>query len=261
VPPEVLVVAESGIRSHADVVRLGAHADAFLVGSSLMAAPHIGSAARGLVHGHVKICGLTNIEDAELAAAAGASHAGVIFVEGSARYLDPDGAEPLFAAARIAGLKLVGVFRDQPGSRVADLAARFSLDAIQLHGREDDHYVRFLRGAQIGASEIWDVCQVGAELTPRRAGCDRLLFDTLFNGQSGGTGRAFDWSRIGGSEGLAQAFLAGGIGPDNVKSAKAVGAYGLDIGSRVESAPGRKDRAKVNSLFVQLRPAARGDRP
>ena len=85
VPPDVLLISESGIATHADVERLSPIADAFLVGSALMAAPDVVDAARALVHGRVKVCGLTRVADVERAAQAGATHAGFIFVPGTPR--------------------------------------------------------------------------------------------------------------------------------------------------------------------------------
>ena len=85
VPANVLAISESGISNHADVERLAPLVDAFLVGSSLMATPGIAAAARALVHGPVKICGLTRPQDVALAAAAGASYAGFILVPGTPR--------------------------------------------------------------------------------------------------------------------------------------------------------------------------------
>ena len=99
VPAGVLVISESGIKGRADVERLASHADAFMVGSSLMAAADVHEAARTLVFGRVKICGLTRAEDLEAAAAAGATHAGLIMVPGTPRCLDQDAAADLAAAA------------------------------------------------------------------------------------------------------------------------------------------------------------------
>jgi indole-3-glycerol phosphate synthase/phosphoribosylanthranilate isomerase len=94
---------------------------------------------------------------------------------------------------------------------------------------------------------------VNGSAPPVRRGADRSLFDSA----SGGSGEAFDWALVAGREDLPKAFLAGGIGPANARSAAAVGAYGLDVGSRVECAPGLKDPDKVAALFSALRPISR----
>jgi indole-3-glycerol phosphate synthase/phosphoribosylanthranilate isomerase len=81
----------------------------------------------------------------------------------------------------------------------------------------------------------------------------------LFDSKHGGSGVPFDWSVISARDDLDKGFLAGGIGPANAIAAARVGAYGLDVGSAVEAAPGEKDPVKVKALFDALRPACRGD--
>ena len=249
VPEDVLVISESGISSRADVGRLSPMVDAFLVGSALMAAPDVVDAARTLVHGRVKLCGLTRAEDVELAAREGATHAGMIFVPGTPRAVSREQARGLADAARAHDLKTVGVFRDSPIEAVVATAAALTLDVVQLHGTED---VAAIRVALPSGAEIWAACPDGA---PARAGADRSLFDR----GSGGTGKTFDWSQIEGRADLASGFLAGGIGPDNARAASRVGAYGLDVGSSVEARPGEKNPAQVQALFAALRPRSRGD--
>ena len=249
VPSDVLVISESGISSRGDVVRLARHADAFLVGSALMAANDVVDAARALVHGRVKVCGLTRSADVELAARAGATHAGMIFVAGTPRAVTIDQARGLAETAKAHGLQTVGVFRDEPVEELALSARELALDVVQLHGSEDPALVRAKLPEGV---EIWAVCPDGA---PQRLGADRTLFDSA----SGGSGMAFDWLRIAERDDLATGFLAGGIGPANAHAASRVGAYGLDVGSAVEAAPGEKDPGKVTALFDALRPRARGD--
>ena len=263
VPRGVLVISESGVATHADVERLAAHADAFLVGSALMAAPNIAEAARTLVHGRVKLCGLTRIEDVALAASMGASHAGLILAEGSPRTLTVAEARVLSFAAREFGMKSVGVFRDSPSDDVVRAAAALHLDAVQLHGGEDPAELR----ARLPRSvELWAVCGVevqragNARADGPRAGADRSLFDTSRDGRSGGTGETFDWALLSGRSDLASGFVAGGIGPANAAAASRLGAYGIDVSSSVEVRPGEKDRAKVAALFAALRPGSRSDR-
>ena len=250
VPVDVLVISDSGISSRADVARLAPITDAFLVGSALMAAPDVVDAARSLVHGRVKLCGLTRSADVELAAKAGATHAGFIFVPGTPRAVTVDQARPLASTARRNGIRTVGVFRDAPLHAVATTAAALGLDVVQLHGSEDPAEMRKGLGKDV---EVWGVCADGA---PARPGADRSLFDT----GRGGTGQPFDWSRLARRDDLATGFLAGGIGPANARNAARVGAYGLDVGSAVEARPGEKDSIKVTALFKALRPACRGDR-
>lgn len=240
VPDNVTLVSESGVATRADVERLGRHADAFLVGSSLMAADDVGEAARALVFGRVKVCGLTREEDIAVAAAAGATHGGTILVEGTPRFVETARAGELAKAMRDAGLKPVGVFRDERSGQVAQVAEALGLAAVQLHGSETAADVAALRTNFAG--EIWTA---GFE----ERGGDRLLFDS----PGGGTGATCDWDAVAAHPAKASAFLAGGIGPDNARAAQRTGVYGLDASSRLEAAPGIKDHDKIRALFDALR--------
>jgi indole-3-glycerol phosphate synthase/phosphoribosylanthranilate isomerase len=255
VPADRLVISESGIETRSDVERLAPHADAFLVGSSLMRAQNPALAARALAFGRVKVCGLTDPEDAALAAANGASFAGLIMVPNTPRALCRAQAEAVAAAA---GIPAVGVFRNEKPMVVADTARALGLAAVQLHGEEDAAYIRALRALLPETTEVWGVAAVGRDLPEPRLGADRTLFDTKAGGRSGGTGIAFDWNRIGGRGDLAQGIVAGGLKPDNAAEAAKLGAYALDVSSGVESAPGRKDPDKMQAFFEALRVPVRG---
>jgi indole-3-glycerol phosphate synthase/phosphoribosylanthranilate isomerase len=106
-------------------------------------------------------------------------------------------------------------------------------------------------------TEIWATGAVGRELPEPRLGADRTLFDTAVGGRTGGTGTAFDWSRLRGRPDLGRSLLAGGLGAANARAASRVGAWALDVCSGVEAEPGRKDEAKLAAFFAALRPDAR----
>lgn len=252
--PGRLLVSESGIGSRADVDRLAPLVDGFLVGSSLMRARDPAQAARSLIFGRVKLCGLNREVDIE--AGAPAAFAGFVFVPGTPRHVTAEQAAPLAGRARRAGMLPVGVFRDAPITVAADLAALLNLHAVQLHGREDEDYIGDLRRQLPARCEIWTAVSVGRDPLHRRGG-HRLLFD---NGD-GGSGRRFDWRLLGGHPRLDQAIVAGGIGPANVREAAALGAYAVDAGSALDCAPGIKSEAKIAALFDALRPGARTELP
>lgn len=259
VPSDRLVVAESGIADRSDVERLAPHADAFLVGSSLMRAADPRAAARALAFGRVKVCGLTDPHDLETSAEAGAAYAGVIMVPHTPRAVTLGKAETLARAAAEQDLPLVGVFRDEAMPKVAAAARALGLHAVQLHGQESDDYIGALRKQLPDTCEIWAAGAVGRGVPPARPGADRMLFDTAVNGRSGGTGRAFDWSCLQGRGDLGHALLAGGLNPANAKRAAKIGAFALDVGSGVEMAPGRKDAGKLHAFFAALRAPKRGE--
>ncbi|TFI57455.1 bifunctional indole-3-glycerol-phosphate synthase TrpC/phosphoribosylanthranilate isomerase TrpF [Sphingomonas parva] len=256
VPSDRILVAESGIESRADVERLAAHADAFLVGSSLMGAPDPALAARALTFGRVKVCGLTDPHDAATAALNGASFAGLIMVPHTPRAVSVGQAHEIAAAA---GIPAVGVFRNEKVAQVAHAALALGLHAVQLHGEEDAGYIRALRAHLPAEVEIWAAAAVGADVPDPRLGADRTLFDTARSGGSGGTGVAFDWERLAGRADLPRAILAGGLEPANARAASQVGAYALDVSSGVEMAPGRKDAGRLQAFFEALRLPVRKD--
>ena len=248
--PDRLLVSESGFCTRADVERIAPLVDGFLIGSSLMRSADPSQAARVLLFGRTKLCGLSC--GADVRAARPAAHAGFVFVPGSPRHVTANGAAPLVGSARRSGMLPVGVFRDAPLRSVADIATLLDLHAVQLHGREDEAYVRELRGELPPACEIWTALSVGREPLLGRGG-DRLVFD---NGD-GGTGRTFDWSLIDDHPELSRSIVAGGLGVNNVAAARNLGAYGIDIGSSVDVIPGRKSAQKIEELFDLLRPASR----
>jgi len=247
--PDRILVSESGIATRSDVERLAPLVDGFLVGSSLMRAAEPAQAARELIFGRVKLCGLNR--GADLSAARPAAFAGFVFVPGSPRHVTAREAAPLAGIARKSGMRPVGIFRDAPIRTVSDIAALMNLHAIQLHGREDAEYVHALR-RELPDCEIWTALSVGREPLVSRGG-DRLVFDNA----EGGSGQMFDWSRIRNHPDLPRALVAGGIGPDNVRAARSLGAYAVDVGSAVDLRPGFKSREKIATLFDALRPGTR----
>ena len=247
--PDRLLISESGIASRADVERLSSTVDAFLVGSSLMRASEPAQAARELIFGRTKLCGLNSGEP--LCAARPAAFAGFVFVPGSPRHVTAAEAAPLAGIVRKSGMLPVGVFRDAPQQTVVDIATLLNLHAVQLHGREDVEYVRSLR-RELPQCEIWTALSVGREPLASRGG-NRLVFDNA----DGGSGRCFDWSLVERHPDLPRAIVAGGIGPHNARSARVLGAYAIDIGSAVDLYPGRKSPEKIAALFDALRPGSR----
>jgi indole-3-glycerol phosphate synthase/phosphoribosylanthranilate isomerase len=248
--PDRILVSESGIASRADVDRLAPHVDAFLVGSSLMRAAEPAQAARELIFGRTKLCGLNHRGD--LSAARPAAFAGFVFVPGSPRHVTADEAAPLAGQARRAGMRTVGVFRDAPLGTLGDIATLLNLNTVQLHGHEGADYVRALRRVLPVDCEIWIALGVGRDPLTGRGG-DRLLFD---NG-NGGSGRPFDWRLVETHPQLSDAVLAGGIGAHNVRAARQLGAYAIDVGSALDANPGRKSPDKIAALFEALRPDCR----
>lgn len=248
--PDRVLVSESGISSSADVERLSPLVDGFLIGSSLMRSPEPAQAARDLIFSRTKLCGLNC--GADVRAARPAAYAGFVFVPGSPRHVTADEAAPLVGVAQRSGMHPVGIFRDAPLRTVEDIATLLNLRAVQLHGHESVEYVRSLRRDLPASCEIWTALSVGREPLTDRGG-DRLMFDN----ESGGSGRSFDWALVQTHPELPRAIVAGGIGAHNARSAKRLGAYAIDVGSSLDVKPGRKSLDKIAALFEVLRPASR----
>ena len=245
-----LLVSESGIAGRGDVDRLASHVDGFLVGSALMRSLDPPQAARELVFGRVKLCGLNQPQD--VAAGSAACFAGFVFVPDSPRFLTSAAAAPLVDQARALGMAPVGVFRDSPPASVAATAARLNLPAVQLHGRENEDDIAALRAALRPDTEIWKAASVGRDsLDPR--GADRIVFDH----GDGGSGQAFDWRLVAGRADLGRHLIAGGIGSHNARDASALGAFAVDVGSSLDALPGRKSAERIRDFFEALRPASR----
>ena len=242
-----ILVSESGIVARSDLDRLSPLVHGFLIGSSLMRAPSPPDAARELIFGRVKLCGLNRPEDFELAAAA--SHVGLVMVPESPRSVS------LGQALRLAPLHPapVGVFRDAPVEQVVEAASMLALAAVQLHGEEDAAYARALGRRLPSGCEIWKGVRVGRSAPGSFDAADRLLFDS----GSGGTGEAFDWSLLRDHPALSKSLVAGGVGARNARAAQRLRAYALDVGSSVDQRPGRKSPDKLAALFDALRPASR----
>ena len=251
IPRDRVIVCESGIRGRADIDAVAEHVDAFLVGSQLMKQPRIDLAARTLVYGRVKVCGLRSREAIAVAHRAGASLGGLIFAENSARFVDDALAADLAAASP---LPLVGVFVDASVERVAERASTLRLHAVQLHGDEPPAFIRSLRPLLPTGCEVWKAVRV-RDAIPRveDTGADRVLLDAYVAGLPGGTGRTFDWTLLANNSQKDRLIIAGGIDPANVSLAHRLGAGMLDVSSGVESTPGVKDPDKLRTLFAALR--------
>ncbi len=201
----------------------------------------------------VKICGITNLEDALAAVEAGADALGFNFYRRSPRYVAPEEARRM--AARLPeSVMRVGVFVNggEP-EEVARVADEVGLTAVQLHGDETPEYCRALRGRF-----VIKALRAGSNFEPESVleyEADAILLDAFSDRERGGTGLVVDWAvarRV--RELVPRLFLAGGLGPENVAAAVwAVEPYAVDACSRLESAPGRKDPARVRAFVAAAR--------
>jgi len=198
----------------------------------------------------VKICGITNEDDALFAIAMGADAVGFVFAPSTRQVA----AQQVYDITRRLPPEIltVGVFRDEHPDRVIDTVQRAGLKAAQLHGYETPAMV-----ADVASQVRWVIKAVVAGSTDAaRAdefGTDMILVDA----PSPGSGQLFDWSLVLGLPEGPRYILAGGLNPDNVGVAVAtVNPWGVDVSSGVERSPGRKDPLKVKAFVERARSAA-----
>ena len=201
----------------------------------------------------VKICGLTNVDDAREAVSLGAWAIGMIFHDGSPRRCELEDAAEIATALR-RKVELVGVFVNSPLDDVMGVLESVPLTILQFHGDEGPSYcdeARRRTGLKLmKAVRVRDRAAVKA-LSAYRT--DLHLMDAHVPGQWGGTGERFDWELAADHPREPPLVLSGGLEPDNVAGAIATAhPFAVDVASGVEAAPGRKDHEKLKSFFAAV---------
>ena len=205
---------------------------------------------------YVKICGITQLEHARQALAAGADFLGFVFYRPSRRFVDPLRAREIVARCRAEGAAgrrwfAVGVFVDEPLADANAVLETAGLDVAQVCGDEDADYCRALSRP---ALRVVRVPPDGAVTQPLRAetlGASRLLLDTQVAGHYGGTGESYPWQAV--RDVADECFLAGGLTPANVGAAIAAARpWGVDVSSGVER-DGVKDATSIRQFLDEVR--------
>ena len=260
-PQESVLVSESGLNSRADLELLHAAGyRGFLIGETLMRADHPEEMLRDLRDStmtFIKICGITNLEDARAAVAAGADALGFNFYNLSPRYITPQAAREIIEQLPDHVL-MVGVFVSEPMKSVRSVANESGVTALQLHGDEPADYSRELARdycviKTLAVSDQFNVYRA------QEYQVDAIMLDTGDNRLRGGTGRSFDWSIAQQVNQLVpKLFLAGGLSPENIAEAiETVRPYAVDACSALEDTPGKKNHERMDA-FVKV---ARGVNP
>lgn len=208
---------------------------------------------------HVKICGITNLDDALAAVDCGADYLGFNFYSPSPRFIEPQQCARISETLRqrYPQVRLVGVFVNTPVDQVQSTLQTCRLHLVQLHGDETPAMLAALAGQAYKALRSIPEENI-ASLIRCAPPYPRLLLDANVAGAFGGTGKTADWA---GASALAMQypiFLAGGLKPENVAEAvECVQPWGVDTTSGVEATPGRKDPLKLK-LFIHAARAAGG---
>ena len=203
----------------------------------------------------VKVCGITNLKDAELAVELGAWAVGMIFFADSPRGCSITEAQRIVAGLR-RRVELCGVFVNSPLERVVQIGEELELSMLQLHGDEGPSFcaeaarrngARVIKAAQVsGLGDVRDLERFHVDfhlLDARARGPER-------RGLRGGTGETFDWTLLAGRRSKVPLILSGGLTAENVAEAIAVARpYAVDTASGTEAAPGHKDPRKLRAFF------------
>lgn len=196
----------------------------------------------------IKICGITNIDDAKYCVDLGADALGFIFYRNSKRYIDPKIAKNIIEQLP-PFISKVGVFVNEDTSVINKIAKEIKLSLLQLHGNESKDYISNINYPVIKAFRIdenFDFSQL-----ENYGNCYHLL-DAYSQKGLGGTGEQFDWTRI--PQSISnKIILAGGVSEENIELIyNAVKPYAIDLSSSIEIQPGIKDHNKLNNLFKKF---------
>ncbi len=201
----------------------------------------------------VKICGITNVEDAQAVVSAGAHALGLVFYEASPRAVDLEQAQ---AIAYAAGpfISVTALFVNPPSLLVGTVVSKVPVQLLQFHGDETAAFCESFQRPYIKAIRMRPDLDLDGVIAshPNASG---FLLDAYRPGVPGGTGETFDWGRVP-RRSKAPIILAGGLTPENVADAiRATGVYGVDVSGGVESAPGKKDHNQIKSFINNVRSA------
>jgi len=198
----------------------------------------------------VKICGITCAEDAVQAMHMGADIIGLNFYAPSPRYLTIEQAAEV-AVQLPAYVNLAGVFVNASHETIRTAIKACHLDWVQLHGDESPDFCQAFSSDEVKIMKAIRVKDERDLEATQDYLVDAVLLDAFHPEKYGGTGLTFDWDLIQRTD--KRVFLAGGIHPDNAVQAVELGVYGIDVCSGIESKPGRKDHAKMQALFDNVR--------
>ena len=198
----------------------------------------------------VKICGITNFEDAKAAVDLGANIIGFNFYPKSPRYITPEAAAEIIYKLP-AFVDVAAIFVNDSLQKIKDTLKICPLNWIQLHGDETPEFCHSLTVLSVKTMKAIrvknksDIDKADDYLT------DAVLLDAYHPEKYGGTGMTFDWNIIGSLD--KRIFLAGGINPENARDAVELGVYGIDVCSGIEASPGKKDHEKIKLLLENIK--------
>jgi phosphoribosylanthranilate isomerase len=200
----------------------------------------------------VKICGITNLEDALLAIGMGADALGFIFAKSPRRITAKEARTIIHSLPPL--VKTVGVFVNEEPARIKEIKSFCGFDLVQLHGEESPEICQDLMPHAVKSFRIQNETDI-ENINKYRGTVRAILLDTFQPGKAGGTGQTFDWSlALKARETGLPIILAGGLGPGNIQEAVAtVKPYAVDINSGIEERPGKKDLVLMKQLMEKIK--------
>ncbi len=207
----------------------------------------------------IKICGITNKEDALLAVKLGADALGFIFAP-SPRRVTPEIARSIICAI-LPFVKTIGVFVNENPVRIKEIIHFCGLDLIQLHGDEPPDLCSEFMPNSIKAFQLKDESNLQS-IKPYDGKVRALVFDTYSEEERGGTGKTFDWDlAVKGKESGIPIILSGGLTPSNIEEAvMTVKPYAVDVNSGVEEWPGKKSPVLMKKMMEKIKKVNNGGR-
>jgi phosphoribosylanthranilate isomerase len=199
----------------------------------------------------VKICGITNLEDAKAAVEMGADLLGFNFYPKSPRYLTVEKAIEIIDRIPTF-VDTAGIFVNPTIEEIKEITAHGFLNWIQLHGDETPKFCETLKWFHVKTIKAIRVKSAEDIANIERFHTDAILLDAFNSKLYGGTGETFNWDLVGDIN-TKRIFLAGGINDENAADAVRLGVYGIDACSGIESSPGKKDHKKMRQLFENIK--------
>jgi len=198
----------------------------------------------------VKICGITQVLDAEMAVDNGASAVGMIFYDDSPRNVEAGKALEIATAINGKAAR-IGVFVNEDIERIRSIVTEINLDMVQLHGDESPEYCENL---ELPVIKVFRVGDTFYEDKLKTYNVDAFLFDTYKKGLPGGTGDVFNWDALLNLNIETPIILSGGLNPENIlEGIHAVQPSAVDVNSGIENYPGEKNEGKIQELFKSIK--------
>ena len=198
----------------------------------------------------IKICGITNLQDAKVAIDEGVDAIGLVFCENSPRYINISRAKEIVENTT-PFVNCVGLFVDAEKEYINNVLKEVALDTLQFHGQESEQACALYNKPYIKAIGMNENINLSEEVE-KYFSAHALLLDTYIEGLPGGTGIVFDWDLI--PKDIAKPIiLAGGLNASNVKDViKKISPYAVDVSSGVEAEKGRKDPSKIKEFINEV---------